>query len=117
MINDGRFSLYDYGANENMKIYGSELAPLVPIEDYSVPTVLLSGDVDPLADSIDVEWIKEQLADNVVFAKQYHLNHTGFVMANDMTFFSVDAVAQLQKYNPTSKSKTLQTTIPSFMDH
>ena len=29
-----------------MEIYGSELAPLVPIEDYKVPTVLLSGDED-----------------------------------------------------------------------
>ena len=31
MINDGRFSLYDYGTDENMIVYGSELAPLVPI--------------------------------------------------------------------------------------
>ena len=104
MMNDDRFSLYDYGESMNMKIYGSKLAPLVPIEDYKVPTVLMSGDKDPLADPIDVNWITQQLGSNVVFAKEYHLNHTGFVMANDMTFFSKDAVEQLHKFNPVSKS-------------
>ena len=59
MINDGRYSLYDYGESMNMKIYGSKLAPLVPIENYKVPTVLMSGEKDPQADPKDVEWIKE----------------------------------------------------------
>ena len=59
MINDGRFSLYDYGTSLNMKIYGSELAPLVPVQDYAVPTALLSGDVDPRADPTDVAWITQ----------------------------------------------------------
>ena len=58
MMNDDRFSLYDYGESMNMKIYGSKLAPLVPVEDYKVPTVLMSGDKDPLADPIDVNWIR-----------------------------------------------------------
>ena len=30
------------------------------------------------------------------------MNHTGFAMANDMSFFSVDAVDLLNKYNPVS---------------
>ena len=79
----------------NMKIYGSKLAPLVPVENYKVPTVLMSGDKDPLADPIDVNWIRQQLGSNVVFAKEYHLNHTAFVLSKDMSFFSEDAVAQL----------------------
>ena len=64
--------------------------------------MLLSGDIDTLADPIDVAWLSEQLGDNVVFEKQYHLDHTGFVLANDMSFFSVDAVMQLKKFNPTN---------------
>jgi len=67
--------------------------------------VLLSGDVDELATPKDVLWLSEQIFDKVVFQKQYHLNHVGFVDANDMSFFTVDAVAQLQKYNPTHKAK------------
>ena len=84
----------------NMQIYGQDMAPLVPVQNYGVPTALMSGDVDPLADPIDVQWITEQLGSNVVFAKQYHMNHTGFAMANDMSFFSEDAVALLHQYNP-----------------
>ena len=76
----------------------------MPFSDYSIPTVLLSGDIDNLAVPEDVAWLSEQLGDNVVFEKQYHLNHVGFIDANDMSFFSVDAVAQLQKYNPTSSA-------------
>lgn len=52
----------------------------------------------------DVAWLSETLGDKVVFQKQYHLNHVGFVDANDMSFFTVDAVAQLQKFNPTKKA-------------
>jgi len=39
----------------------------VPIQDYRVPTVLLSGDMDELADPADVEWLTAMLGDNVVF--------------------------------------------------
>ena len=100
MINSDRFELYDYGKRKNKEIYGTEEPPLVPIQDYKVPTVLLSGDRDKLADPTDVAWLSEQLGDNVVFEKQYPADHTTFVVAKDMSFFSVDAVAQLHKYNP-----------------
>ena len=85
-----------------MKKYGLAEPPHVAIENYSIPTALISGDVDTLAVPADVQWIKEQLGDNVVFAQEYHLNHGGFVMAVDMDFFSVDVVNLLEKYNPTS---------------
>jgi len=75
----------------------------VPLEDYNIPTVLLSGDIDPLATPKDVAWLSEQLGDKVVFQKEYHLTHEAFVLANDMSFFTVDAVQQLQKFNPTNK--------------
>ena len=57
--------------------------------------MLLSGDKDGLADPTDVAWLSEQLGDNVVFERQYSLYHPTFVMAKDMSFFSVDAVSQL----------------------
>ena len=101
-INTGQFTLYDYGMTKNKEIYGTDWAPLVPLENYpDVPTVLLSGDVDKLATPLDVAWLSEQLEEKVVFKKEYHLDHGGFVLANDMSFFSEDALAQLQKYNPT----------------
>jgi len=74
----------------------------VPLEDYNVPTVLLSGSLDKLADPVDVEWLSNTLGDKVVFQQQYHNDHFTFALGKDMTFFSQDAVDQLHKYNPVS---------------
>ena len=90
-----------------MEIYGTKDPPEVPLKDYDIPTVLLSGTNDKFAPPEDVAWLSEQLGDKVVFQKEYHINHMGFAIANDMSFFSVDAVAQLQKYNPTNSTASL----------
>ena len=85
----------------------------MPLENYpDIPTVLLSGDVDKLSTPADVAWLSEQLGDKVVFQKEYHLDHGGFVLANDMSFFSVDALEQLKKYNPTVGEKDFITDYP-----
>ena len=59
MIESDRFELYDYGHDHNLEIYGTETPPLVPLENYSVPTVLLSGNRDELADPEDVAWLSD----------------------------------------------------------
>ena len=58
-INTGKFTLYDYGPEKNLEVYGTKEAPLVPLEDYDIPTVLLSGDLDQLAVPEDVAWLSE----------------------------------------------------------
>ena len=58
-INTGKFTLYDYGREKNLEVYGTEEAPLVPLENYDIPTVLLSGDIDGLAVPEDVAWLSE----------------------------------------------------------
>lgn len=103
-INNGGFYLYDYGHYKNMEIYGSKNPPLVPVEKFNVPTALFSGSLDNLADPVDVAWIKEQLGEHVVFAKEYHLDHFSFVIAKDMSYFTEDAVSVIQQYNPTNLS-------------
>lgn len=59
MMNSGRYAFYDYGEEENMLMYGQKEPKLIPIEDYRVPTALLCGDMDELADDKDVEWIHD----------------------------------------------------------
>lgn len=110
MIASGRYALYDYGVVENRKVYGQKEAPLVPIENYNVPTVLLSGDLDGLSTPTDVAFLSEKLGDKVVFQQQYHADHFTFAIGKDMSFFSVDAVNQLHKYNPISSSSQQQIT-------
>ena len=46
MIDSGKCALYDYGKSQNKEIYGQEEPPLVPFEDYKIPTALMSGDLD-----------------------------------------------------------------------
>lgn len=92
MINSGKATLYDYGPLDNHKIYGQKEAPLIPIENYKVPTVLMSGSLDKLADPADVKWLSDALGDNVVFEKEYLNDHFTFAIGKDMSFFSVDAV-------------------------
>lgn len=67
MINNGEFTRYDYGPLENRKVYGQSEVPLVPIENYNVPTVLMSGDLDGLSTPEDVAWLSSALGDKVVF--------------------------------------------------
>ena len=103
MINAGRyFIMYDYGKDKNQQLYGQDQPPLVPLENYNVPTVLLSGDLDKLGDAEDVAWLSQKLGDKVVFQKEYHNDHFTFAIGKDMTFFSKDAVDQLKIYNPVS---------------
>lgn len=40
-----RYTLYDYG-EQNMEKYDQDEVPLVPIEDYKIPTAMMSGDLD-----------------------------------------------------------------------
>lgn len=69
MMNDGRYSLYDYGKRQNNKTYGTDDAPLVPIENLDIPVALFSGDLDRLAAPLDVAFLSEKLGDKVVYQK------------------------------------------------
>ena len=111
MINNGLFTRYDYGPIENRQVYGQADVPLVPIENYNIPTVLLSGDIDGLATPADVAWLSGALGDKVVFQQQYHMDHFTFAIGKDMTFFSQDAVDQLHKYNPVDAATVADPTI------
>ena len=95
-----RFSLYDYGAIKNRKIYGQAEPPVVPLDAFNLPTAFQAGVRDAFAPPEDVSWLADQISSALVFNKEYDLNHLGFSIANDMSFFSVDAVALLNQYNP-----------------
>jgi len=88
----GKVTLYDYGSRENKKIYGSEEPPLLPLNNYAVPSALFSGSLDEIADRADVAWLVEQIKPHVIFHKEYELDHFSFLIAKDMSFFTEDAV-------------------------
>jgi lysosomal acid lipase/cholesteryl ester hydrolase len=67
MCRSKKFVMYDYGTETNKIIYNKEVPceyDLSSIHDF--PIALFSGLDDKLANPKDVEWLTEQLGDNVV---------------------------------------------------
>ena len=89
---------FDYGPVENMEKYGQLKPPEVPLQDYNLPTALVAGTLDKLADLKDVAWLREQIKDKVVFYNEYALGHMSFALAKDMSWFTKDVVSVIEKY-------------------
>ena len=53
------FKLFDYGPVENLQKYGTAKPPDVPLSNYNVPTALVAGTYDKLADVADIAWLNE----------------------------------------------------------
>jgi hypothetical protein len=60
------------------------------------------GTHDGLADPLDNEWAHSQIGNAVVFYHEYNLSHLSFMVAKDMSFFTVDAMYLINKYHTTS---------------
>lgn len=69
LMNTNRTQLYDYGKEGNQEKYGTDMPPLLPLDQYAVPTALLSGSLDELADPVDVANLVVSMGDNLVFQK------------------------------------------------
>ena len=83
----------------NMELYGLEEPPEYDLKSISdFPIALFSGKGDKLASPKDVNWLKEQLGNNVIFHDEYNLGHSSFVMAKDMSWFdNVIEIMELYK--------------------
>eukprot|EP00347_Sterkiella_histriomuscorum_P016715 403352128 len=101
IIRSNRFQRFDWGAAKNQQVYNSTIPPLYPLENLkTIPIALLGGTLDEMGSPTDVKWTYDTLKPNgnVVFYGQYKLGHMSFIFAKDMTFFSVDTVNLLNKY-------------------
>ncbi|KPJ09852.1 Lipase 3 [Papilio machaon] len=65
------FSKYDYGPEKNLEVYGSRVPPEYMLNRTRMPTVLIYGRNDFVADPRDVKWLSLQLP-NV--AELYEVN-------------------------------------------
>ena len=59
----------------------------------------MAGTLDELGDPVDVDWLRNQLEDQIVFVQNYVLGHMSFAIGKDMSFFQVDAINLIKKYN------------------
>lgn len=97
-IKHGTFARYDYGNRANMEIYGQKSPPEYDLSAINIPIALVAGSGDELGDPKDVQWLYYQIQDTVVFYETYDLGHMSFVIAKDMTYFSIDVVNLIKEY-------------------
>lgn len=96
IIASKQFQRYDFGRDGNREKYGQDTPPLYDLSAITVPMAFAHGDVDQLADTTDVEWLMNESdlssKELLIFHKEYHFGHSSFMMANDMTYFSLAAI-------------------------
>lgn len=85
LIENGRFSKFDYGNAKNLQKYGNSTAPDYPLENCTVPMALFYSDLDTLARTDNVLRLVQALP-NVFAVRQVRddtFNHVDFVWAMD----------------------------------
>jgi lysosomal acid lipase/cholesteryl ester hydrolase len=99
MVRSKKFEMYDYGEKSNLEIYNSKLPPEYDLNHvHNIPIGLFSGNEDKLAGPKDVDWLKDQLGENVVYFKSFPgMGHMTFMMSNDITWFN-DALELIDMY-------------------
>ena len=81
-IRDGAFRHYDYGPQENLERYESEVPPLIPFENIEVPIALFFAEYDNIVSELDREHVIQDFGDNVVHSEVYPVNHSGLGVDN-----------------------------------
>ena len=100
IINKKKFCYFDYGKIPNYKIYGSVEPPEYDLSKIkNIPIILICGEEDKLATPPDVEWLNEQIKENVIYFKIIpKIGHTSFLIGNDISWFEDVMEIILTKY-------------------
>lgn len=101
------FKKFDYGAKNNMKIYGQATAPVYNLTNIRFPVHLYVGKYDKLADVKDSATLYEQLSNSVgkvllcilQTSKIYDYGHATFVWGKTLIHVD-DALAVINKIDP-----------------
>ncbi|XP_063681628.1 gastric triacylglycerol lipase-like [Bolinopsis microptera] len=86
LLRDGQLQRYDFGSpDENLKHYNSTTPPTYDITGLNIPTALIAGGNDFLADPRDVAWLEGQLNPKIIVENIFYddYNHLDFVWGND----------------------------------
>jgi hypothetical protein len=84
------FEHFDYGPEENLKRYGTETAPPIPLENIKeFPIAMLAGTEDKLAQIDDVRWLKDKMfgQSSLIFYEEYKFGHLSFLIPNSLKHF------------------------------
>ncbi|XP_049940919.1 lipase 1-like [Schistocerca serialis cubense] len=61
LMASGRFSMFDHGAEENQRVYGSAQPPEYPLHRVAAHTAVFYGDSDPFTTAEDMRWLASRL--------------------------------------------------------
>merc|ERR1711957_117587 len=83
-----RFQYFDYGVEQNLETYGSEQAPIIPVNEIDgIKIAMMIGDSDLLGNVEDNVWLRKQLGDNVLFYKVYDFGNSSFYIAKEIELY------------------------------
>jgi pimeloyl-ACP methyl ester carboxylesterase len=84
-----KFCAYDEGPELNKKIYGDDFPKEYNLRNINeFPIIIVNGKLDRLSNPKDVEWLVEELGENVVYKRIYDdMGHASFMMSNEIKWF------------------------------
>eukprot|EP00347_Sterkiella_histriomuscorum_P000964 403373853 len=97
IMTSGKFQQYDYGFIGNFAQYAASSPPQIDISSISIPVALFIGKYDTLATPVDNEMNKGKIK-QLIHYKEYELDHLGFILAKDMTYFK-EVISVLDQVN------------------
>ncbi|CAI2385136.1 unnamed protein product [Moneuplotes crassus] len=95
---------FDFGVQENMERYGTELPPRIPFENTRCPIAMLYGERDLVGDLVDAHWYADQIEENIIFFDTYPYAHYSFLLARDPSVY-LDDILDIYGNRPISKSE------------
>lgn len=94
-----RFRQFDYGAENNMKIYNRSTPPDYSLKNCTVPVAIIYSDHDTLVSERDVRRLPNELP-NVMIIRRVDddtFNHLDFILASDAKELVYDSIVDWMK--------------------
>ncbi|XP_078044145.1 lipase 3 [Augochlora pura] len=98
-ILSGSFRKFDYGATENLKIYGSTQPPKYDVERLKIPVVIFYSENDFLTDPADIKKLVDRLP-NVLETRKIEyskFNHIDYLWGRDAKTYLYNTVLKVLK--------------------
>jgi len=93
LIESKKFQKFDYGKEENLKIYGNETPPEYTLSNIKdIPIILCGGLNDKLTHIKDIRWLRDQIGNiNNKFFSYYEfefMGHASFMLNSNIAWFN-----------------------------
>lgn len=94
---------FDFGQQMNEKMYGDSEPPVVDFSKVKlagVPIAMYNGRDDKIVSQEDSRWARDTLGEVVVDFEEIQGGHLSFFVSRNQTYFQVNALNIIKKYNP-----------------